>query len=231
MEDTKPKPPPYSIAPDAVMYCDTLEPMARLLYISVASIARQGKGVCKASNAYFAKRFNRSERAVSGWLNNLVLAKLIAVDFEKNDCSKRRITLLDLSSFLLTPLEETCNSHRRKLLKATQETSEALAGNCGTPIYMSNIKKETLNKKQESAPSNAVAPPASNYHVPDVGKMINETPTSKPKGQETKQTNNALLVHWLFQRNYKPPRLQKFGANGWSNQSKKRNHNPRIFRR
>ena len=68
MEDSKSY---YAIIPANVRYDNELPPNAKLLYGEITALTNE-KGLCWASNDYFAKLYNVSKTSVSKWISILV---------------------------------------------------------------------------------------------------------------------------------------------------------------
>ena len=61
----------YAVIPSYILNAKDITSDEKLLYALISSLANE-KGYCYASNAYFAKRFGKSERSIKRWLSNLV---------------------------------------------------------------------------------------------------------------------------------------------------------------
>ena len=61
----------YAVIPSDILNANDLTSDEKLLYALITSLSNE-KGYCYASNAYFAKRFNKSESTIKRWLSNLV---------------------------------------------------------------------------------------------------------------------------------------------------------------
>ena len=67
----------YAIIPANVRYDNDLPPNAKLLYGEITALCND-KGYCWASNDYFSKLYNVSNRSIQDWLNKLELKMYIS---------------------------------------------------------------------------------------------------------------------------------------------------------
>ena len=61
----------YAVIPSYILNAKDITSDEKLLYALISSLSND-KGFCYASNAYFAKRFGKSESSIKRWLSNLV---------------------------------------------------------------------------------------------------------------------------------------------------------------
>lgn len=77
----------YAIIPASVRYDSELRPNEKLMYGEITALANS-TGECWASNNYFAKLYDVTPQAVSGWVNNLKRKGYIEVDIVYKDNTK-----------------------------------------------------------------------------------------------------------------------------------------------
>lgn len=85
------KPNYYAIIPAEVRYNDKLSPNAKLLYGEITALSNK-KGMCWATNKYFADLYNVSEVSISKWVSQLIDQALIRTQTNKD--GKREIYLI-----------------------------------------------------------------------------------------------------------------------------------------
>lgn len=86
------KPNYYAVIPATVRYDKELSPNAKLLYGEITSLANS-KGYCWATNSYFMKLYNISDRQVRNLLKQLFDKKYITLHLENN--TNRKIFVND----------------------------------------------------------------------------------------------------------------------------------------
>ena len=90
MEELKPN--YYAVIPATVRYDSDLSSTAKLLYAEITSLTNS-KGYCWATNGYFMKLYNISDRQVRNLLKQLSDKKYIALHLENN--KNRKIFIND----------------------------------------------------------------------------------------------------------------------------------------
>lgn len=134
----------YAIIPANVRYDKRLTPNAKLLYGEITALCNE-KGYCWASNSYFAKLYEVSNKSISTWVNQLaelgyITTKLIYAEGSK-EVKERRICLST------TPIEENFHTPRKKVLDPIEE-------NFHTPMEEkvkdnTTVINNTINKEEE----------------------------------------------------------------------------------
>lgn len=66
----------YAVIPSHILNAKDITSDEKLLYALITSLSND-KGYCYASNAYFSKRFGKSDSSIKRWLSNLVLKNYI----------------------------------------------------------------------------------------------------------------------------------------------------------
>lgn len=85
------KPNYYAIIPAEVRYNEKLSPNAKLLYGEITALSNK-KGMCWATNKYFADLYNVSEVSISKWVSQLIDQALIRT--QTNQDGKREIYII-----------------------------------------------------------------------------------------------------------------------------------------
>lgn len=87
----------YAIIPANVRYDNELPPNAKLLYGEITALCNE-KGYCWATNDYFSKLYNVSNRSIQDWLNKLEQKKYIfrTLIYKKDskEVQERRISIV-----------------------------------------------------------------------------------------------------------------------------------------
>ena len=88
----------YGILPASVRYCKKLNPHAKILYTELSALTNKN-GYCHATNAYFAKLYEVSERAITKWFKELSEFGFIEIQIIRNQSGTfRRIVLSGVNS-------------------------------------------------------------------------------------------------------------------------------------
>lgn len=90
MEYDQAKPSYWAVLPAAVRYDPQLPPSAKLLYAEISSLTDQ-KGYCYASNAYFIRLFELSERTIIRLLRTLAAAGYVTIEDDQGGRTVRKI--------------------------------------------------------------------------------------------------------------------------------------------
>lgn len=103
------KPSFYAIIPASVRYSNEITANAKLLYGEITCLCNK-EGYCWASNSYFAKLYNVSERTIVNWLNSLekcgFITKKIIYKDGSNEVAKRIIRIADADLRQISPPSE-----------------------------------------------------------------------------------------------------------------------------
>lgn len=90
MEHDQSKPSYWAVLPAAVRYDPQLPASAKLLYAEISSLTDQ-KGYCYASNAYFIRLFELSERTIIRLLRTLAAAGYVTIEDDQGGRTVRKI--------------------------------------------------------------------------------------------------------------------------------------------
>jgi hypothetical protein len=77
----------YAILSAEVRYDNNLRANVKLLYAEITALCNMN-GECFATNKYFAKLYNKSKGAISGWISELVKYGYIKVEYTYKEGSK-----------------------------------------------------------------------------------------------------------------------------------------------
>ena len=138
----------YSVIPSEVRYDKELTPNAKLLYGEITALCNV-KGVCWASNQYFADLYSTSKETISRWISQLAKKKYIAIKmFYKKDSKEIDKRIISISRFLQDeiPIDENintpCQENQGNYVLA--KTSIPYPQNCQTPVDK-NVKENTTS--------------------------------------------------------------------------------------
>ena len=82
----------YAVIPANVRYDDDIPANAKLLYGEITALCND-KGYCWASNDYFAKLYNTSNRSITRWIKSLTDKGYIDCLIDDKEGSKRYLSL------------------------------------------------------------------------------------------------------------------------------------------
>ena len=92
----EPEPSYYAVIPANVRYDTRLSPLAKLLYGEITCFC-QKEGFCWATNAYFEKLYEKSERQIIRIINQLVeygyIYRVVEYDEKTKQMKKRQLRL------------------------------------------------------------------------------------------------------------------------------------------
>lgn len=95
----------YAIIPAGVRYDKSICANAKLLYGEITALCNQ-EGYCWASNLYFAKLYEVSNKSVSIWINSLINGGYLTVEIDIKNGNKRKLFISDLWKKASIPMEE-----------------------------------------------------------------------------------------------------------------------------
>ena len=78
----------YAVIPSHILNAKDITSDEKLLYALITSLSND-KGYCYASNAYFSKRFGKTDRSIRNWLNSLVTRGYISSKLNYKEGSKQ----------------------------------------------------------------------------------------------------------------------------------------------
>ncbi len=130
----------YAIIPATVRYDKKIPANAKLLYGELTALCNE-KGFCWATNSYFAKLYETSERTIQRWLNALKEAGYITISIQSEDESSVRHIYI-------------CDSPRTKMSRGgdknvTHNNTDNNTDNITENIYIGGVTSDdTPNNKQ-----------------------------------------------------------------------------------
>lgn len=138
----------YAIIPSAVRYDKELTANAKLLYGEITSLCNE-KGVCWASNQYFADLYNTTKETISRWISQLAKKKYIAIKmFYKKDSKEIDKRIISINKFFQVeiPIDENVNTscQENQGIKVLTKTSIPYYQKCQMPID-ENVKENNKN--------------------------------------------------------------------------------------
>lgn len=138
------KPNYYSVIPSEVRYDKELTPNAKLLYGEITALCNE-KGICWASNQYFADLYSTTKETVSRWISQLAKKKYIVIKmFYKENSKEIDKRIISISKFLQSeiPIDENVNTSYQKEQgnDVLTKTSIPYLQKCQTPLD-ENVKE------------------------------------------------------------------------------------------
>jgi len=118
----------YAILSAEVRYDNNLRANVKLLYAEITALCNMN-GECFATNKYFAKLYNKSKGAISGWISELVKYGYIKVEYTYKEGSK------EIEHRYIKILKGGISENNNGLLKKTLKNNTT---NTNTNITYSN---------------------------------------------------------------------------------------------
>lgn len=182
-----PTPSYYGIIPSDVRYDSRLIPNAKLLYSEITALSNK-EGFCWATNSYFAKLYNVSNKSISNWIAQLIEYGYISSEITYKENSKQvNSRYLSLNSTpsprkgaypmeenFHTPMEEkvkdntTSNNNKENTSNAGHCTVEPDKGN-GSLIPLVIKEMETLDPKNKRFYGNKTQREACDFLITEYG--------------------------------------------------------------
>ena len=189
------KPAFWAVIPASVLFSEDLRPNAKLLY-GVVTLLQESSGYCYASNRYLANLFGLQPDTITGLLNNLVDAKLIATDVvrdpQTNEVQERRIWTVAQMPAIIPPSPKNIGEGSSK------KTGEPCPKNFGDPPR----KKSEENNTSNTSTSNNIPPivprDPGDGCVGECTPEAEQTPTEKPDDGLPKWKPERFAAFWKF---------------------------------
>lgn len=189
------KPAFWAVIPASVLFSEDLRPNAKLLY-GVVTLLQESSGYCYASNRYLANLFGLQPDTITGLLNNLVEAKLIATDVvrdpQTNEVQERRIWTVAQMPAIIPPSPKKIGEGSSKKI------GEPSPKNFGDPPR----KKSEDNNTSNTSTSNNIPPivprDPGDGCVGECTPEAEQTPTRKSRGGLPKWKPERFSAFWKF---------------------------------
>lgn len=138
------KPSYYAIIPAEIRYDKELTANAKLLYGEITSLCNE-KGICWASNQYFADLYSTTKETISRWVSQLAKKKYIAIKmFYKKGSKEIDKRIISISKFFQDeiPIDENVNTSYQENQgnNVLTKTSIPYPQKCQTP-HDKNVKE------------------------------------------------------------------------------------------
>lgn len=189
------KPAFWAVIPASVLFSEQLRPNAKLLY-GVVTLLQESSGYCYASNRYLGNLFGLQPDTITGLLNNLVDAGLIATDVirdpETNEVQERRIWTVAQIPSIIPPSPKNIGEGSPKKIR------EASPKNFGDPPRKKSEENNTsINNTSNTIPPIVPRDPGDGCEgecPPEPEQM----PTEKPCGGLPKWKPERFAAFWKF---------------------------------
>lgn len=189
------KPAFWAVIPASVLFSEQLRPNAKLLY-GVVTLLQESSGYCYASNRYLGNLFGLQPETITGLLNNLVGAGLIATDVirdpETNEVQERRIWTVAQIPSIIPPSPKNIGEGSPKKI------GEPSPKNFGDPPRKKSEENNTsINNTSNTIPPIVPRDPGDRCEgecPPEPEQM----PTEKPRGGLPKWKPERFAAFWKF---------------------------------
>lgn len=189
------KPAFWAVIPASVLFSEDLRPNAKLLY-GVVTLLQESSGYCYASNRYLANLFGLQPETITGLLNNLVEAKLIATDVVRNPLTnevlQRRIWTVAQMPAIIPPSPKNIGEGSSKKI------GEPSPKNFGDPPRKKSEENNTSNNNTRNNIPPIVPRDPGDGCVGECTPEPEETPTEKPRGGLPKWKPERFSAFWKF---------------------------------
>ena len=189
------KPAFWAVIPASVLFSEDLRPNAKLLY-GVVTLLQESSGYCYASNRYLANLFGLQPDTITGLLNNLVEAKLIATDVvrdpQTNEVQERRIWTVAQMPAIIPPSPKKIGEGSSKKI------GEPSPKNFGDPPRKKSEENNTSNNNTSNYMPPIVPRDPDDGCVGECTPEPEETPTRKSRGSLPKWKPERFSAFWKF---------------------------------
>lgn len=189
------KPAFWAVIPASVLFSEDLRPNAKLLY-GVVTLLQESSGYCYASNRYLANLFGLQPETITGLLNNLVEAGLIATDVvrdpQTNEVQERRIWTVAQMPAIIPPSPKNIGEGSSKKI------GEPSPKNFGDPPRKKSGENNTSNNNTSNYMPPIVPRDPGDGCVGECTPEPEETPTRKSRGSLPKWKPERFSAFWKF---------------------------------
>lgn len=189
------KPAFWAVIPASVLFSEDLRPNAKLLY-GVVTLLQESSGYCYASNRYLANLFGLQPETITGLLNNLVEAGLIATDVVRNpltnEVQERRIWTVAQMPAIIPPSPKNIGEGSSKKI------GEPSPKNFGDPPRKKSEENNTSNNNTSNNIPPIVPRDPGDGCVGEYTPEPEETPTRKSRGILPKWKPERFAAFWKF---------------------------------
>ena len=189
------KPAFWAVIPANVLFSDDLRPNAKLLY-GVVTLLQESSGYCYASNRYLANLFGLQPETITGLLNNLVEAKLIATDVvrdpQTNEVQERRIWTVAQMPAIIPPSPKNIGEGSSKKI------GEPSPKNFGDPPRKKSEENNTSNNNTSNYIPPIVPRDPGDGCVGECTPEPEQTPTRKSRDSLPKWKPERFSAFWKF---------------------------------
>lgn len=189
------KPAFWAVIPASVLFSEDLRPNAKLLY-GVVTLLQESSGYCYASNRYLANLFGLQPDTITGLLNNLVEAKLIATDVvrdpQTNEVQERRIWTVAQMPAIIPPSPKKIGEGSSKKI------GEPSPKNFGDPPRKKSEENNTSNNNTSNYIPPIVPRDPGDGCVGECTPEPEETPAEKPDDGLPKWKPERFAAFWKF---------------------------------
>ena len=189
------KPAFWAVIPASVLFSEQLRPNAKLLY-GVVTLLQESSGYCYASNRYLGNLFGLQPETITGLLNNLVDAGLIATDVVRdpltNEVQERRIWTVAQIPAVIPPSPKNIGEGSPKKIR------EASPKNLGDPPRKKSEENNTsINNTSNIIPPIVPRDPGDGCEG-ECPPKPEQMPTEKPRGGLPKWKPERFAAFWKF---------------------------------
>ena len=132
----------FAIIPANVRYCAELTANEKLLYGEITTLCNK-TGECWATNSYFARLYNTTDRTVRRWISNLVRLGFIRSVVSNEDGNTRHICIVSPADKNVHTLGQKCpNPTDKNVLTPTDKN-----------VLYNNTSKNNTSMNKENIPS------------------------------------------------------------------------------
>ena len=181
----------YAVIPATVRYNKNLSDGSKLLYGEITALCNK-MGYCWATNEYFSKLYDCSERTISRWISSLAREGFLLTIVDKDDSNARKIWLPETQNINI--------DHRQKCPDPMDKNVYTYRQKCPDPMDKNVYNNNTINNtKNNTIESKADKPQPTPKNETKTDQSLNENP-KKPnnfngRGAAKKTTTYTPKIH------------------------------------